>query len=64
LREVTVPTFSEVANAENVDEADEKADHSGVTSLMLVLVGYERQNQWPFLATEQRIQPVRYRPRK
>ncbi len=32
-------TFSEVPNPENVDKADEEAEHGGITGLMLVLVG-------------------------
>ena len=32
-----VLTFSEVTNPENIDEADEEAEHSGVAGLMFVL---------------------------
>ena len=52
FKESEVLTFSEVPNPENIDEADEEAEHGGITGLMFVLVVGQciKTSSLPFLA--------------
>jgi hypothetical protein len=49
---VTEPTFSEIPDTKNIDETDKEAEYSSITSLMLMLMKYVRQQSVSSLAVE------------